>query len=54
MGGGGEGYESAIAPVPVCGFSLFLSMINLKIPYLFAPPGPTNYDKVTDIVSSNL
>ena len=29
-------------------------MINLKNPYLFAPPGPTNYDKATYIVSSNI
>ena len=28
-------------------------MINLKNPYLF-PPDPTNYDKATYIVSSNL
>ena len=38
----------------VCGFSPSLRMINLKNPYLFAPPGPTNYDKATYIVSSNL
>ena len=38
----------------VCGFSPSLRMINLKKPYLFAPPGPTNYDKATYIVSSNL
>ena len=37
----------------VCGFSPSLRMINLKNPYLFAPPGPTNYDKATYIVSSN-
>ena len=29
-------------------------MINLKNPYLFAPAGPTNYDKATYIVTSNL
>ena len=38
----------------VCAFSPSLRMINLKKPYLIAPPGPTNYDKATYIVSSNL
>ena len=54
----------------VCDFSPSLCMINLKNPYcydkskkpcminlknhLFAPPDPTNYDKATYIVSSNL
>ena len=34
----------------VSGFSPSLRMINLKHPYLFAPPGPTNYDKAKYIV----
>ena len=38
----------------VCGFSPSLRMINLKNPNLFAPSRPTNYDKGTYIVSSNL
>ena len=38
----------------VCAFSPSVRMINLKKPYLIAPPGPTNYDKATYIVSSNL
>ena len=38
----------------VCGFTPSLRMINLKNPYIFAPPGPTNYDKATYIVSSNI
>ena len=38
----------------VCGFSPSLCMINSKKPssYLFAPPGPTNYDKATTFVYS--
>ena len=38
----------------VCGFVPSLCMINLKKSFLFAPPGLTNYDKVTYIASSNL
>ena len=32
----------------------FFIITNLKNPYLFPPPDPTNYDKATYIVSSNL
>ena len=35
-------------------FPFPLHMIHLKKPFLFAPPGFTDHDKATSIVSSNL